>query len=251
MAARKKTRSSSSSSPHRPHKSKAKPRARGLGAHKKRGAPHHVERLQRGSDWVQAQHTDGRMHVENSSGESWTMTMADWERQEEQLVKDGYHHVHPGHSGHHSPHHSPHHLPHVPPEHYKTHAVQSKRRPPKTPATEWDRLWHNYIQAAKSGSLREQVRTGRALLRFDRAHGMPSLPSTVQKLREAKALLAQHKEAFREAKALERELEHAERGLDHHSRRRRRRSVAAPRPRSRSSNPGPRLKRRKSLLAHF
>jgi len=94
-----------------------------------------------------------------------------------------------------------------------------------TPASEWDRLWHAYVLANKSGSLHEQIRAGRALLRFDRIHGTPQLLHVAEKLREAKDLLARHTEAFKEAKKLEREIKMAERAVKRRDRSRRPRTA--------------------------
>ncbi len=112
----------------------------------------------------------------------------------------------PGTSGaHHSTaHHTAHHAPH---------------HPPHTPATEWDRLWHAYIESNRSGSLMDQIRAGRALLRFDKVHGTPPLPHLVTKLREAHELLVKHGEAFAEAQKLDRELRAAERSVKRHAKR--------------------------------
>lgn len=84
------------------------------------------------------------------------------------------------------------------------------------PASEWDRLWHAYVEANEKGSLSEQIRAGKRLLRFDRIHGTPPMQHVVHMLREAKDLLAKHKEAFKEARKLESELERADGHVKRH-----------------------------------
>lgn len=125
-------------------------------------------------------------------------------------------------------HHPGHHGTAVPsPSAHTSHAVHHPKRSYASgaPASEWDRLWHAYVEANEKGSLSEQIRAGKRLLRFDRIHGTPPMQHVVHMLREAKELLAKHQEAFKEAKKLETELERAD---GHVKRHRARHAHAAP-----------------------
>ncbi len=174
---------------------------RASSAHRPMG---HGESLHKGPNWVTAREVGGRMHVTNSLGESGTVSVAEWREREEHLIRDGWKHGRHA-SKHSSAHHSPAH--HSPAPHSTV------------PSSEWDRLWHAYIEANKSGSLTDQIRAGRALLKFDKVHGTPPLPHVATKLREAKELLIKHGEAFEEARALELELKKAERAVHKHGHR--------------------------------
>src|SRR3972149_4097342 len=128
----------------------------------------HGETLHKGPNWVTAREVSGRMHVTNSAGESGTISVAEWRQREEHLIRNGWKH---GRGCHHSSHSTAHRAsahptvashpsaPHPSPEHHST-----------VPSSEWDRLWHSYIEANKSGSLMDQIRAGRALLKFDKTH---------------------------------------------------------------------------------
>lgn len=85
------------------------------------------------------------------------------------------------------------------------------------PSSEWDRLWHLYLEANRRGSLNEQIKAGKALLRFDRIHGTPPMQHVAEMLGEARKLVEGHQKAYAEAKALKAELAKAERTVARHS----------------------------------
>lgn len=105
----------------------------------------------------------------------------------------------------------------------------------RPPATEWERLWKAYTEANRVGSLKQQLAAGRQLLRWDRTHGTPALPHVVTALRQARDLLRQHAQAYKEAKALHQEIRSAAGAMDHHHARLtgHRRATGAPRARTR------------------
>lgn len=250
-----------------------KPRRKAQPKH--RAGASHFGKWVRGSDWVKVVRGTGEnVHLTNSAGESGTITAGEWQQRLKNLLQAGWRKAEGApHQSHHST--SPgvpeavleleklwddHRVVAKHPDirlvlqrhgvskeearalatpihnALRKHAAESGHHPaPKTPATEWDRLWHNYIEANKSGSLAAQVKAGRALLRFDRTHGLPPLPDLTSKLREAKQLLEQHGEAFGEAKAFEKELAHAERAMERHQRARARHALARHSGRARSS----------------
>lgn len=103
------------------------------------------------------------------------------------------------------------------PVHHKAGLHKAHSRYAKgAPASEWDRLWHRYVEANEKGSLNEQIHAGKALLRFDRIHGTPPMQHVVHMLREARELLAKHAEAFKEAKKLKSELQKADGHVKRH-----------------------------------
>lgn len=85
------------------------------------------------------------------------------------------------------------------------------------PSSEWDRLWHGYLEANRHGSLNDQIKAGKALLRFDRIHGTPPMQHVAEMLAEARKLVAGHQKAYQEAKQLKAELARAERTVAHHA----------------------------------
>ena len=113
----------------------------------------------------------------------------------------------------HSPHHSagnPGHATHEEPVHRRrkkpTHAAEFQHK-----VEAWERKWHKWIEANKSAHLPTIVRAGRALLKFDQQHHLPSLPHLRKAIADARKMLRDQHAAMNEAKQLEHELEQAER----------------------------------------